>query len=75
MKSMKDRKEKVRTITVSYNPLNNSNFDEEVEKFIRTVDVLAIEYSCSVSHIQGLLITTQSTMIIYNDKEADNDKL
>lgn len=73
MKSMKDRKEKVRTITVSYNPLNNSNFDEEVEKFIRTVDVLAIEYSCSVSHIQGLLITTQSAMIIYNDKEADNE--
>ncbi len=69
MKNIKDRKEKVRTITVSYNPLNNSNFDEEVEKFIKTVEVLAIEYSCSVSHIHGLMITTQSAMIIYNDKE------
>lgn len=66
-------KEKVKTITVSYNPLNNANFDEEVEKFIRTVNVLAIENSCSVSYMQGLMVTTQSAMIIYENKEADDE--
>lgn len=63
-------KEKVKTITVSYNQLNNVNFDEEVEKFIRTVNALAIEYSCSVSYMQGLMVTTQSAMIIYENKEG-----
>lgn len=73
MKSMKDKKEKVRTITVSRVWFEPETFDEEVEKFIRTVEVLAIEYSCSVDNVNGMMITTKSAMIIYQDKEEDDE--
>lgn len=64
------KKEKVKTITVSRVLFEPETFDEEVEKFIRTVDVLAIEYSCSVDNVNGMSITTKSAMIIYHDKET-----
>lgn len=67
------KKEKVKTITVGKVWFEPETFDEEVEKFIRTVDVLAIEYSCSVDNVNGMMITTKSAMIIYRDKEAEQE--
>lgn len=67
------KKEKVKTITVSKAWFESETFDKEVEEFIRTVDVLGIEYSCSADHVNGMLITTKSAMIIYHDKEAEQE--
>ncbi len=66
-------KEKVKTITAINSFFNKEDFDTKVESFIRNVKVLAMEYSHSIDMINGVTVTSQSVMIIYEDKEAEQE--